>query len=229
MKHTTLLTTCIIAGTIASSQAALTLVNGDFETGAADSAGAFPAPWYSGHPTDWQEFRYAGLAGNPGTALSLGFGAGADQSGYVYQLLGTYSGETTVSLAGTAYNRLRGDNVGDFDVSFYFGAFAPVEGTDVAGSTTQLGSTQQFEEGVNLPGLASGTAATSSAFSHTASFAGSGISTGDQVWVRLGDGTNNSGNDEPYIDTLVVSTVPEPSSTALLGLGGLALILRRKK
>lgn len=31
------------------------------------------------------------------------------------------------------------------------------------------------------------------------------------------------------IDNLTVNTIPEPSSTALLGLGGLALILRRRK
>jgi hypothetical protein len=33
----------------------------------------------------------------------------------------------------------------------------------------------------------------------------------------------------PVISALTISTVPEPSSTALLGLGGLALILRRRK
>ncbi len=31
------------------------------------------------------------------------------------------------------------------------------------------------------------------------------------------------------VDSLTLTQVPEPSSTALLGLGGLALILRRRK
>ena len=42
-----------------------------------------------------------------------------------------------------------------------------------------------------------------------------------------------SGADNRYvvagIDEVTITSVPEPSSTALLGLGGLALILRRKK
>ncbi|MFC5050439.1 PEP-CTERM sorting domain-containing protein [Rubritalea spongiae] len=43
---------------------------------------------------------------------------------------------------------------------------------------------------------------------------------------RAGNQNSSSGT---YIDNVVISAVPEPSSTALLGLGGLALILRRRK
>ena len=52
---------------------------------------------------------------------------------------------------------------------------------------------------------------------NTISFSSRG---GDQVWdeIRFGDSFES-----------VVTAVPEPSSTALLGLGGLALILRRRK
>ncbi len=47
---------------------------------------------------------------------------------------------------------------------------------------------------------------------------------------ELGFENNASGTQVgTYIDNVRMSTVPEPSSTALLGLGGLALILRRKK
>ena len=40
---------------------------------------------------------------------------------------------------------------------------------------------------------------------------------------------NGVGGNDAYADNIAVSTVPEPSSAALLGLGGLALILRRRK
>ncbi|HCC20321.1 MAG TPA: hypothetical protein DEP88_03605 [Verrucomicrobiales bacterium] len=50
------------------------------------------------------------------------------------------------------------------------------------------------------------------------------------VRLRIGpDGPLNSGNFEGQIDNISVDAVPEPTTTALLGLGGLALILRRRK
>jgi hypothetical protein len=42
-------------------------------------------------------------------------------------------------------------------------------------------------------------------------------------------GDNASGDARPILSGLIISQVPEPSTTALLGLGGLALILRRRK
>ncbi|MBK1831722.1 PEP-CTERM sorting domain-containing protein [Verrucomicrobiaceae bacterium R5-34] len=48
----------------------------------------------------------------------------------------------------------------------------------------------------------------------------------DIVAFEFTSAGNNAGI---YLDNLVVETVPEPSSAALLGLGGLALILRRRK
>ena len=40
---------------------------------------------------------------------------------------------------------------------------------------------------------------------------------------------NEVGGGTTWVDTLAVTAVPEPSATALLGLAGLALILRRRK
>jgi hypothetical protein len=40
-------------------------------------------------------------------------------------------------------------------------------------------------------------------------------------------GHSNNANDDMRFDN--VSVVPEPSTTALIGLGGLALILRRRR
>ncbi|MBT8037287.1 MAG: PEP-CTERM sorting domain-containing protein [Verrucomicrobiae bacterium] len=49
---------------------------------------------------------------------------------------------------------------------------------------------------------------------------------GDDIALRFQGATNSASIDNVSID---ISVVPEPSTTALLGLGGLALILRRRK
>jgi hypothetical protein len=49
----------------------------------------------------------------------------------------------------------------------------------------------------------------------------------DNVAVLIA--TEGSNDSHIYFDKLAVGAVPEPSTTALLGLGGLALILRRRK
>jgi hypothetical protein len=43
------------------------------------------------------------------------------------------------------------------------------------------------------------------------------------------DGTTSGGTDRTWYDGVGYEVVPEPSSMALLGLGGLALILRRRR
>lgn len=53
------------------------------------------------------------------------------------------------------------------------------------------------------------------------------ISAGETIIFTLDDNGNASGDE--HFGNFTISTVPEPSSTALLGLGGLALILRRRK
>mgnify|MGYP005988937993 CR=1 FL=1 len=57
----------------------------------------------------------------------------------------------------------------------------------------------------------------------------SGIGATGQISLRLGDGTTSS--DQMFFDnvTLDATAIPEPSSSMLIGLGGLALILRRRK
>ena len=51
------------------------------------------------------------------------------------------------------------------------------------------------------------------------------------VEIALAPGQNMSGGGDFATDLLIVDavSVPEPSSTALLGLGGLALLFRRRK
>ncbi len=64
-------------------------------------------------------------------------------------------------------------------------------------------------------------------FSATGTFTsdGSGVLT-----IELTDTiTAGADNPEPRLNGFQLSVVPEPSTSALLGLGGLALILRRRK
>lgn len=55
----------------------------------------------------------------------------------------------------------------------------------------------------------------------------SAVTTTGTYELRISSPSN--GDNHSYIDNIVVDEVPEPSTTALLGLGGLALILRRRK
>lgn len=109
------------------------------------------------------------------------------------------------------------------------GIFTPLEGTDIASNSTRIGLTQVFAEGVNLPGLTTGALATSSEFSHSVTFADSGISVGDEVWVRLGD-AGNTDFDEPFIDELTVSSIdseaPVLTVTPATGVGTTTATLR---
>jgi hypothetical protein len=80
-----------------------------------------------------------------------------------------------------------------------------------------------------------GTSARSAPFTLPVNLAGSGISAGDEVWLRIGDGPDD-GNlntfDEPIIDNVTLTVVPEPSSLALLlatGLGAAAVAVYRRR
>lgn len=65
----------------------------------------------------------------------------------------------------------------------------------------------------------------------SASYLTAGLDNGEELFIRIRSTDPQAGLnsvEQTLIDSVVVS-VPEPSSTALLGLGGLALILRRRK
>ena len=83
---------------------------------------------------------------------------------------------------------------------------------------------------------AAGTASAADVFTLTNEALGAGADNGSfdvKITIKTGytDGVGTGGSEEYILENLVVNgtAVPEPSSTALLGLGGLALILRRRK
>lgn len=55
------------------------------------------------------------------------------------------------------------------------------------------------------------------------------IAAGDDFFITWYDRNNSNNDNGVAVDDVTISVVPEPSSAALLGLGGLALILRRRK
>jgi hypothetical protein len=132
---------------------------------------------------------------------------GSSEQGYIYQSLGTYSGEAAVTVRGYVYNRIAPANApGNFDVGLYFsgpGGFIPDVGNDVAFGAFAAGSPQVFTQGTDFT-ITTGATPQRAPWSYTATLTGSGISTGDSVWLRIGDGGNPTGTlaDEPVIDNI---------------------------
>jgi hypothetical protein len=225
---------CAVVLLLAGNAAAdLALSNGGFDNdadlGPLDDPILPPTGWFTHYTDDqtWSDFRF-GNDGNGGwdnNGISLGqnftgpnFDPGPED-GYFYSLLGQYRGEVSTRVNGFGYNRSGrpGNPPGDFEVSFYRTAadtFTAANGTDVATGRTPLATTL-----VDLSTIAGSTPA-SLPFSLGVTFAGSGINTGDSVWLRFGDGPddmNLATFDEPIIDNLTLTTVvPEPSAPLLL-------------
>ncbi len=101
---------------------------------------------------------------------------------------------------------------------------------------TNLGSALDFDFPTNIGGsqtaLDGNAAANRESFDVTVDLTAIGfgpIADGSDFFITWVD-VNNGGNDHGIaVDDVSITTVPEPSSAALLGLGGIALILRRRK
>jgi hypothetical protein len=126
---------------------------------------------------------------------------------------------------------------GALQVSF----FTSIDGSGTATSSflfnPGLSAAPDFWLGsANASGVADLTVANTSNnwsyFSNTVNIAtGTRSVTVDWLGYRNGSpGSGGSNGNDAYVDDiLVTTTVPEPSSAALLGLGGLALLMRRRK
>jgi hypothetical protein len=201
-----------------SAHAAIAVTGGDFEIpdiGATTQPGDIPM-WFDNDVPYAASHNGEGYTSNGSQSAILYSG---DEIGYMYQSLGTLDAGTT-SLD-WSFDQLSktysGGGDGTGDVRFFYGTDAGAgNGADIDTlvGLTQIGSTISIP---NLPGgvdtLRSGSVDVSS------------VAEGSTIWM---DFTQTSGF--LLIDNVsVTAAVPEPSTTALLGLGGLALILRRRK
>ena len=226
------------------ARAALVLRNGNFDDdpdlGSADETMLAPTGWFQHYTEDqsWSDFRF-GATGNGGwvkNGITLGqnylgpnFTPGPED-GYYYTSLGTYGGEVSATVQGSGYNRSgRANPAGDFYVGLYStrpGTFTGADNADPAATGTRLGEIR-----VDISSL-TGTTPLSQAFTLNVPFAGTGVTPGDTIWLRVFDGPDD-GNldafDEPTIDNLTLNTVvPEPATGGLLVLPALALLRRRR-
>ena len=218
-----------------SSNAANVLVNGSFESSSVAITPKTSNPaWGDVTAADSLTGWTLSSTGNLGLASGDNFGGNAGSPGAPYfvgntttQLFGT-DGDTFVTTPASATTVLTqtisGLSAGAFQVSYDLGhitfggsnltaQFELFDGADATASSLYDVTTD-----VSLIGNLTWSSISSSTLN----------STGTDLFVRitLNDGVNSS---QLGLDNVSVNEVPEPSSAALLGLGGLALILRRRK
>lgn len=209
--------------------AVFSIVNGGFDAQGAEVNNlpeVQPTGWFTQSNTaeTWSEALLHAPIGNQGAwdfnGLLLGSNGplfavdGTGEPGYVYQSIGTYGGESSLTITGFVYNRTNSNPVGDFDVALFYsdpGAFTPGVGTDLTGSSAVLVSEKTFTEStLALPGdfpALTGAVAQSAFWSHQFTLTGSGVTAGDTVWLRLADGGNPTllVTDQPVLDNINIA------------------------
>ena len=237
MKKKLLITLGLACSTTLGHAALTAVANGDFESGIAYDLGA-SGDSSVGSGTDWFESttgagQFADVISNSSHA---DFAAQFQGSGnihiqnsaasYIYQNLGTLGSETAASFTFDALERVQAN--GDFTVNvdlFSSSSFAGANGTDVSGAAgvIALGSgTYRFLSDASLATNEDVTGASIPNLSLAAATAG------DSIWLRVGT-PRLAGDATMHIDNLAVTYVPEPGSAALLGLGALSLLFRRRR
>jgi len=219
-KTITLLTLSACTG---ASSAALTAINLSFETGGQPPAGWSIQASTGSQAISGEDFRTAGdpdnwypdsTAGNTVQLLEMD---NANESGYYGQQL------TGVAEAGTYTWSLADVGVTNFAanagaiLSYGFS----LDGTSFIGgsSTTLVEGVDIFSPNNNATGQYNG----------SVSYTATGAETNLYILFERPAGHTGRSTVAVGSTTLDFVAAPEPSSTALLGLGGLALILRRRK
>lgn len=218
----TILPLAIALGSMASANAAVTLVNGDFETGSnwRTDQGSSPTSWDDGLSATSTN----GLYGETVTYDTGTYGSGrvavlkdAGANAYYEQTIGTIGDQTGVIVDFLGGHRAHASYSSTArDLSLRVSLWDGTLGVELVGTTIDYAYT------------VGGVALTSE--SETLNY--TSANGGNDLVLRFANVSNNGGDfnhNQTIIDNVSVTAVPEPSSTALLGLGGIALILRRRK
>ena len=207
----------LAALTVGANAASIAITNGDFEAGAENPI----STGWTDTSGNGRSFAHGGAA----SEILIGDGAGTDfvTTSFTLGALNTLAANSTYTIG---FDYGNGSSTVAAGLTGTWTATLLTVGGDVLGSTdvsfTTTTSTSNARElffNTNTR-QHSGIAITTGA-SHA--------NLGEELTIRLDNGTG----DIAYMGfdniTLDVAAVPEPSSAALLGLGGLALILRRRK
>jgi hypothetical protein len=220
------LAVAVLAGVNYSSQA-FTVTGGDFGTTPAtgdvlDVPNFFESSTASYNYNDYTTTKSTHFSTNKGRMLGLD-GNGAQ--GYVYQSIGTYSGESSLTLQCDSLfrdiivpPRIPSTSLGQCTFSIWDLPIstAGVNGTDVAG----LAGAKQLAS-FSFDASAQTYTGDTYTFLHTYSLLGATV--GDNIWLDI----TKNGGPEVLLDNLQV--VPEPASATLVGLAAASLMMFRRR
>jgi len=226
-KSVTMAACSIVALSMVSARATLQVTDGNFSanpvqtnnvTGWFDTVNATPAYWW--------ETTWAGPNVSPNGTPVLGLSYMFTTLNWAYQSIGVNDG--ALSSLGITYDVGSFTDAGGLrDLGVTFSVYR-VDGTyaggadnvDINGATgaTLLDTVTIFSGPLNPGQMLTG---------QTVTLDISG-STGSQLFLRLQNAVGTVGEPWVAVDNLAVAPVPEPAAFALMGLGGLALLLRRR-
>jgi hypothetical protein len=209
------------------AHAALQITNGDFQNLAPGSNTGDVIDWYNslpGTPANWWEGTWYGPTVSPNGTSVMGLGYIAATPHWGYQAIGVNDGAlSSLGLqfdAGSFTDAGGTRNLG-ITVSLYqSSSFVGADNTDIAGAggVTLIDSVS----------LTSGNLSAGQVVTLTTSLNLATANTTDQLYLRFVNYSTGTGEPWTAIDNLSITPVPEPSTLALAGLGGLALLLRRR-
>ncbi|MGJ8656595.1 MAG: DUF642 domain-containing protein [Akkermansiaceae bacterium] len=202
MKIKNILMASIFTGmTYVSATAASLIVNGGFESGTVNST---PTSWTSG---------FTGGAADPFVRAGTNQGVAQTEGSNHLQLRGNttggaFLGQSFLTVASQQY-----------DLDFSLASTASFSDLSVLVTVTSDGGTSGdlYSETFTF----SGTTYTDYNKSFTAS--------NTSATLRFEETSTDTNSKDPFLDAVSVTPVPEPSSSALLGLGVLSLLVRRHR